>query len=117
MRDYLKDLERWSKDHDETEANYFHMASETYGTLIELIPAHDLRGEILRSYIAFLRQSPLERDNPAEWYLEANRLINFHGTSQAERAWIRDEIKASGDLVMSLYIDLDTLAPPVTTSR
>jgi hypothetical protein len=109
VREFLHDVERWSKDHEEAEANYFHMGAQIYAVLIELIPARDLRGEILRSYISFLRQSPLARDNPPAWFLQVKRLINFGGDVEPERTWIHGEIKASGDLVMNLYVDLEAL--------
>jgi hypothetical protein len=40
---------------------------------------------------------------------------NLEGLSDLtpdERAWIREEIKAGGDVVLSVLIDMETLAPP-----
>jgi hypothetical protein len=113
VRDYLKNLEDWKSSHDESETNYFHMSSEIYSALIQLIPGGQLRSEVLRSYLAFLGQSSLERENPPEWLKEVNLLIRGN-TKDAGRAQnpndLRDDIKASGDVVMSLYIDAAALA-------
>jgi hypothetical protein len=120
VRDYLKNLEDWKSSHDESETNYFHMSAELYSALIQLIPPGQLRSEVLRSDLAFLRQSALERENPAEWLKEVNQLIRSN-PNDADRGQnrneIRDEIKASGDAVMSLYIDVAALTPPSAGPR
>ena len=113
VREFLKDLQRWNSDHEESEANYFHMASIIYHGLIDLIPARDLKTEVLRSYISFLAGSPMRRESPPEWYTHAKRILRgLSDLTPDERAWIREEIKAGGDVVMSVLIDMETLAPP-----
>jgi hypothetical protein len=113
VREYLKDVQRWNSDHEESEANYFHMACIIYHGLLELIPAHDLKTEILRSYLSFLAGSPLRRESPPEWYMQVRRILNgMTDQTPEERAWIREEIRAGGDVVMSILIDMETLAPP-----
>jgi hypothetical protein len=113
VREFLKDLQRWSSDHEESEANYFHMASIIYHGLIDLIPARDLKTEVLRSYISFLAGSPMRRESPPEWYTHAKRILKeLSDLTPDERVWIREEIKAGGDVVMSVLIDMETLAPP-----
>jgi len=113
VREFLKDLQRWNSDHEESEANYFHMAAMIYHGLIDLIPARDLKTEVLRSYISFLAGSPVRRESPPEWYTHAKRILRgLSDMTPEERAWIREEIKAGGDVVMSVLIDMETLAPP-----
>lgn len=112
VREYLKDLQPWNSDYEESEANYFHMAAIIYHALVELIPARDLKTEVLRSYISFLAGSPMRRDSPPEWYMHARlTLKGMRDLTPEERTWIRDEIKAGGDVVMSVLIDMETLAP------
>ncbi len=113
VREYLKDVQRWNSDHEESEANYFHMTSIIYHGLLELIPARDLKTDVLRSYLSFLAGSPLRRESPPEWYLQLRRILNdMTDQTPEDRAWIRDEIRASGEVVMSVLIDMETLAPP-----
>jgi hypothetical protein len=113
VREFLKDLQRWNSDHEESEANYFQMAAIIYHGLIDLIPARDLKTEVLRSYISFLAGSPMRRESPPEWYTHAKRVLRgLSDLTPEERAWIREEIKAGGDVVMTVLIDMETLAPP-----
>jgi hypothetical protein len=65
---------------------------------------------VLESYISFLKQSTVESESPPEWYLEVNRLLELRdaGPAAREKAW--DMIKAKGDVVMSMYVDLERLA-------
>jgi hypothetical protein len=87
------------------------LAAAIYGQLFEMIPGRSLRSEVLRSDLAFLSQSPMLRQNPPEWFSEVKGLLRHPAVSAADKAWIRDEMKASGDMVMSLYVDAERLAP------
>jgi hypothetical protein len=70
------------------------MASCVYEELIGLVPKRTLRDAIVRQFIAFLRQSSMEAENPPEWFLEANRLLHVED--------VEKELRASGDLTMKL---------------
>ena len=107
--EYLNQLESWKNDNDETAANYFHQMCFMYAPLVELIPAGPVRDRVLRSYILFLRRSPIESDSPPEWFLELERLINLREANEVERAHIRDEIRESGDDLMNLYVEVSAL--------
>jgi hypothetical protein len=110
-RDFLKDLERWKNDHDETEASYFHQVCLIYQPLIELTPAGALRNSMVRSYLTYLVQSSMRQASPPEWLMHVQRLFRLTDSTPAEHAWMRAEIRATGDLVMSLYADLSEIAP------
>ena len=100
-QDSLNQVQSWNKDHDETEENYFHEVCYIYHPLLELVPEGELLESVLESYIAFLKQSRVERENPPEWYFEVRRLLE----PEREKVW--RAVQAKGDLVMSLYVELD----------
>jgi hypothetical protein len=102
-QDYLNQVQSWNKDHDETEANYFHEVCYIYHPLLELVPEGELWENVLESYIGFLKQSPVERENPPEWYFEVRRLLE----PEREKVW--RTVQAKGDLVMSMIVELDGL--------
>jgi len=106
-RDYLNQVQSWNKDHDETEENYFHEVCYIYHPLLELVPPGELWESVLESYIGFLKQSRMERENPPEWYFEVRRLLE----PEREKAW--RTVQAKGDLVMSMYVELDRLTESV----
>jgi hypothetical protein len=102
-RDYLNQVQSWNKDHDETEENYFHEVCYIYHPLLEIVPEGELRDSVLESYISFLKQSRMERDNPPEWYFEVRQLLE----PEREKVW--RTVQGKGELVMSMYVELDGL--------
>jgi hypothetical protein len=113
-REYLNEVESWNKDHDETEENYFHEVCYIYKPLLELVPAGELWDNVLESYINFLKQSAVEKESPPEWYMEVRGLLELEDAEPAVREKVWAAVKAKGDLVMSMYVDLDRLAGPRT---
>ncbi len=111
-REYLNEVESWNKDHDETDENYFHQVCFIYTPLIELVPPGELWDNVLESYISFLKQSVVEKDSPPEWYLEVNRLLELSEAEPAAREKVLEMVKAKGDLVMSMFVDLQPLTGP-----
>jgi hypothetical protein len=109
-REYLNEVESWNKDHDETAENYFHQVCFIYVPLLELVPPGELWDKVLESYISFLKQSEVERQSPPEWYFELRRLLELRDAEPAIQERVRLTVKAKGDLVMSMYVDLDRLA-------
>jgi len=111
-REFLNEVESWNKDHDETEENYFHEVCFIYVPLLELVPPGELWDNVLESYINFLKQSAIKKESPPEWYFEVRRLLELQDAEPATQEKIRGAVKAKGDLVMSMYVDLDRLAGP-----
>lgn len=108
-REYLNEVESWNKDHDETEENYFHEVCFIYEPLLELVPKGELWDSVLASYVSFLKQSAVEKENPPEWYLEFDRLLHLRRDQPAVPAKISEMVKSKGDLAMSMYVDLERL--------
>jgi hypothetical protein len=108
-REYLNEVESWNKDHDETDENYFHQVCFIYVPLLELAPPGELWDNLLLSYISFLKQSVVEKESPPEWYLEVDRLLELGdaGPEVLEKVWAT--VKAKGDLMMSMYVDLERM--------
>jgi hypothetical protein len=112
VRDYLKELEHWRSEHVEAEAEFFHMSAVNYQALTELIPSQNLRAVVLRSYVTFLGQAEMRRTSPPEWFTLANRLVqNPPAETDAEKSWIREEVRASGDPALAVYLDLWEITP------
>jgi hypothetical protein len=87
------------------------MVCFTYIPLIELAPPGELQQTALKSFLEFLKRSPMERSNPPEWLMEFFRLLEHSDGTPEGKTVIREEIKRSGDLVMNLYLELDRIAP------
>jgi hypothetical protein len=111
LRDFLTVVETKTRDWDESEALHFHKVSFTYIPLIDLAPPGELQDTIVRSFVGFLRRSPVERNSPPEWFMEFTRLVLHGDGTQQGRNRILEEIGRTGDSVMNLYLELDVLAP------
>jgi hypothetical protein len=108
-REFLEDLNRWSKNHDEPEVDFFHMMCFQHMALLDIIPDGPLYNTVLQNYIAFLKTSPLERESPPEWLLHVKRLFQITDASPDHLARVRAEVRRSGSLTMSLYAELARL--------
>ena len=108
-RSFLDEVQSWEKDHDETEEDYFHQVCFIYTPLLELAPPGQLWESVLQSYVSFLKDPVVQKESPPEWYLEVSRLIDLRDADPATRAKALETIKARGDLVMSMYVDLQGL--------
>lgn len=108
-REYLNEVESWNKDHDETNENYFHEVCFIYTPLLELVPPGELWDAVLDSFISFLKQSVVEKESPPEWKMELHRLLELEEAEPAAREKVVRAVQAKGDLVMSMYVELDRL--------
>src|SRR5262249_43865163 len=70
LRDFLNELDRWHRDHEELETDHFHQLVMTYRHLHSLAPPGDLRDLILGRLISALKSSPVETLSPPEWFVE-----------------------------------------------
>ena len=48
----------------------------------------------------------VEKESPPEWYLEVDRLLELRDAEPEVRGNVWAMVKAKGDLVMSMYVDL-----------
>lgn len=115
--EFLKQLESWKKQNDETPGNYFHQICFAYLPLIEMIPTGSLRNSVISAFVGFLHSSEMQRNNPPEWLMEYRRLMAIRGLTPADKKAILDIERAAGDPVMTLYLDLDTLGSNAAPNR
>jgi hypothetical protein len=108
-RQFLNELDRWSKNHDEPEIDFFHQICTQYGALLDIIPSGRLHDTVLQTYVSFLKTSPLERESPPEWLFHLKRLFTITDATPERLQWVRDEVRKNGSLTMSVYAELDRL--------
>jgi hypothetical protein len=113
VRTYLKSMEEWRAHHDEDAAAFFHMSAINYSALTELMPPGVLRTTVMRTYLAFLTQSEMRGESAPEWFTYVSRLVQA-GRQQTpeDKAWLREELRSTGDPVFTVYMNLREMAPP-----
>lgn len=116
-REFLEDLNRWSKNHDEPDVDFFHMMCFQYMALLDIIPDGPLHNTVLQNYISFLKTSPMERESPAEWLIHVRWLFGVTDATPEHLGRVRAEVRRSGSLTMSLYAELARLEAAKKTSK
>jgi hypothetical protein len=111
LTDFLSSLDNWSSGDERSEADYFHERAFAYEGVLRFAPAGPLRDQVLRAYLAFLAQSNLQQQSPAEWYWHAHAVLT-RAADQEARNQILAAFRQSGNPVLMLEAALAGLAPP-----
>src|SRR6185369_4249987 len=102
----------WRSSAEKSEDDYYHQRAIVYEALLELTPQGDMRNRVFDEYVAFLRGSNLQTQNPVEWYWHARSTINrLRPTQPTEAARLLTAFAASGNLILTLEALLDRIAP------
>jgi hypothetical protein len=108
-REFLKELDRWNKNHDEPETDFFHQMCLQYSALLNIIPNGRLHETVLQTYISYLKVSPMERESPPEWLIQVKSLFTITDATAEHLEHVRAEVRNNGNLTMSLYAELARL--------
>jgi hypothetical protein len=105
---FLGEFENWRSQQEESPAA-FHEACILYRGLITDLENDAAWRGALRGFIGLLKQNALEREDPAQWYLQFSALLEISPKfrSSARRVIIRQDVAALGDGVMSQLLDRD----------
>jgi hypothetical protein len=111
LREYLSAVADWKQDTGATAAEHFRFKSAVYGDLFNVVPNGSGREMVLRATLAFLKQSRPEAGNLLEWFLPVNMLIARVAMDPLGLGPLMEDLKTSGDAVVSLYARLEQVAP------
>jgi len=75
LDEFLKDLDDWKKEDEQTEEDYFHQKCVLLRSVIKLIPRKELRDEGIKRFVDFLNSFDLRRGSRIEWFWQANFLL------------------------------------------
>lgn len=107
VADYLNQLDGWTADQENSEADYYHEKCIVLTSLIELVPPGPLNDKLLADYVDFVGNSDLYRQSPAEWFLEPRALLDRLEPNPAVHARVLDAYQRSGNAVLSLEVALE----------
>ena len=111
LREYLALLAAWKPGAATSQSEYFYRKCYLLSSLVNVVPNGPERELVLRSYIDFLQQYGYQQGSRIEWFLPVNTLLFRVLTDQA-LAGLAEDMRNSGDAVVSLYAQLGTLVPP-----
>lgn len=111
LRGLLNSLAEWKQDAAATAAEHFRFKVSLYSDLLGITPPGPNRDLVLRATHDYLRGSRLEIENRLEWFLPANILLAKVAFDPRGFGKFGDELRGSGDGVISLYAEADRIAP------
>src|SRR5262245_51229451 len=113
LTEFLRAMDAWKPQHENSEADYFHQKSVLFMSLVELTPPGDMRERGLGEYANFCRQNRFQRDSFIEWFFHARMLVlrTDYSQSKEDRLWILAAYRNSGDTALKLFADLETMFP------
>jgi hypothetical protein len=71
----IKHLQSWNQEDDDSAADFFHQKCDIYEMLIALLPPTPERVSLVDQYMDFLSRASIQRDSPAEWYMQVRFVL------------------------------------------
>ncbi len=100
VRQFLSDLDGWSESREPAAADYFHQKAVLYETVLDIVPAGELRATAYRQFLGFLNASGMRQESRIEWYWHANYALQAKGEES------RAAIDETNNSVLIFYRDL-----------
>jgi hypothetical protein len=110
LREYLGALAAWKADEGMSPPEYFTRKCYLLSSLVNVVPNGPMRELVLRGYLDFLQQNTFQQSSHMEWFLPVNTLL-MRVIADPALAGLAAEMRNSGDAVVSMYAQLDTLLP------
>ena len=112
LTDYLKQLESWSAEDEDSPADFFHQKCVLYDGLVELVPEKSQRVKIISSVVRFLELNTFQTESRIEWFLHVEGLFSMAATASDEALTeVTQALLRSRDPTLSLYARLERWAP------
>jgi hypothetical protein len=112
VNDYLNQITDWTAGQESSEADYFHEKCTVLTALIELVPLGSENDRIVSEYVAFISNSNMYRESPAEWYLEPYTLLERFPAGMPMRKALLDAYQQSGNPILTLQVALERASRP-----
>jgi hypothetical protein len=110
--DYVKKLESWSAEDEESPADFFHQKCVLYRGLVALVPEKLQRVKIIDSFARFLELNAFQTESRIEWFLHVEGLFSSAATASDEAlAEVTEALLRSRDPALSLYARLERRVP------
>jgi hypothetical protein len=104
----LKNVADWNASSENSEADFYHQKAMVFLALTELAPTGQDRDHLVADYVAFVGNSGLQQQSPAEWFLEPRDMLErVRNTNNGEPAKLLEAYASSGNPVLVLYAALE----------
>jgi hypothetical protein len=111
LKAFLTSMAEWKADTGATPIEHFRYKVMLYSDLLAVTPPGPNRDLVLRATHDYLRTSRMENESRIEWFLPTNVLLGRVLLDPLGLGKFSEELRGSGDAVISLYAELDRVAP------
>lgn len=102
----LHRVESWRPEQGQDAMEFFQAKSAVYRSLLDTAPEDASLNGTIASFVGFLRDTPVKSEHPAEWLAQFRRVLQpWAPAGQRSVAMAREEIRRSGDALMSLLAE------------
>ncbi|HQU90735.1 MAG TPA: hypothetical protein PLK77_00485 [Pyrinomonadaceae bacterium] len=115
---FLDRMDEWKAEDEESIEDYAHQKCVLFMTLFELAPPGQMQSDVLHQYSLLLRDSPLQKQEPAQWLNYVKMLISLGKRLKPEEQQpFIDRLVESGCEVCGSYKELEQLRQPHPPTR
>ncbi|HYL35356.1 MAG TPA: hypothetical protein VEV17_05545 [Bryobacteraceae bacterium] len=108
LADYLSALAAWGPAQEKSETDYYNEKCLVYIALVELIPPGPQRDKTLDAFVDFVSSSGLQQQSPAEWFLQANAMLErMRPLSNGDSGKVLETYERSGNPILALETSLE----------
>jgi len=111
LREFLVSFAKWKAGADAPPAQHFRDKAGLLAMVFNLAPPGPARETVVDALLDYLRQTRLQVESRAEWFLPAHVLIAMIGLDPLGSSRMADKLRASPDPIISLYAALEAIAP------
>jgi hypothetical protein len=70
-------IQEWQAKDEVSELDYFHQKAGIYRTLLQFVPDKSNREKIMKDYLIFLVNSPIQKEKRIDWFFQLNNMIKL----------------------------------------
>ena len=107
----LNDVVAWTPNDILADQDYFHQKCIFFQSLIEIAPKDklELRVNAFNQYLFFVSNSSMQRENRAEWLMQAQRLLDLIvAAREEEKIILQAALEKTSNVTLNLYLKLKT---------
>jgi hypothetical protein len=111
LADLLTAMAAWKSESAAVAAEHYREKSSLYSDLANIQPDIPSKVKVLRAELEYVTKDKASASNRAEWFLPVSALIGRVTLDPLGLGPMADDLRATGDAVITLFTELDSLAP------
>lgn len=103
-------IQEWQEKDEVSELDYFHQKAGIYRTLLQFVPDKSNREKIMKDYLIFLVNSPIQKEKRIDWFFQLNNMIKLlRHDSPPDRQQAESIFAEISHPVLMLYAKLEKI--------